>query len=195
MKYCVKDMVKFYPNVTTNQIFIGEVVDVYMGMNQYKIVYEGSKYCVHEQFIISKASHDEIKIMQLELKVSEKDLMIKELTDKVDKFAAQLEAQVDVAMDDMKKIDNLCKDKSVMEVLLADCKKTLEKAHREIVDLKYKIRKLESEKWKKRDFDYFPKPRPYTNPIKKKYPWGVNGESISKSGVVSKSCGCCVKSS
>lgn len=183
MKYCVKDMVKFYPNVTTNQIFIGEVIEVYMGMNQYKIMYEGSKYCVHEQFIIEKASKDEVKIVRYELMLAEKDLEIKELTDKINKFATQLQAQVDVHVNVDEKLDNLCKDKAALEAVIKDCHKT-------IADLKYKIRKLENEKWTK-GWDTPFKPQPYTNPIKRKVPW-----SVSKEGALGiKSCKCHVKSS
>jgi hypothetical protein len=183
MKYGIKDMVKFYPNVTTNQIFIGEIVEVYMGMNQYKIMYEGSKFCVHEQFIIEKASVDEIKIVRYELKLAEKDLMIKELKDTVGKFITQLQAQVDVNIDNDKKIDGLCKDKAALELIIKDC-------HDTIVDLKYKVRKFEADKsWKKGwEFPYkksFP-------PIKKPMPWSTN---CNISGDRSKSCGCHVKSS
>lgn len=183
MKYFVKDMIKFYPNVTTNQIFIGEIVDIYMGMNQYKVMYEGSKFCVHEQFIIGKASTDEIKIARYELKLAEKDLIIKELTEKVDKFAAQLQVQVDVHVDVDEKLDNLCKDKAALEAVIKDCHKT-------IVDLKYKIRKLETEKFTK-NWNFPPKPQPYTNPLKRTVPW-----SVSQSGALgTKSCQCRVKSS
>lgn len=183
MKYNVKDMVKFYPNVTTNQIFIGEIIEVYMGMNQYKIMYEGSKYCVHEQFIIEKASKDEVKIVRYELILAEKDLVIKELTDKIDKFAAQLQAQVDVSFKDDEKFENLCKEKAALEMIIKDCHKT-------IADLKYKIRKLENEKWVRGSDTPF-KSQPYTNPLKRKIPW-----SVSQSGTLGiKSCKCNVKSS
>lgn len=185
MKYCVKDMVKFYPNVTTNQIFIGEVIEVYMGMNQYKIMYEGSKYCVHEQFIIEKASRDEVKIVRYELMLAEKDLKIKELTDKVDKFATQLQAQVDVHVNVDEKLDNLCKDKAALEAIIKEC-------HKEIASLKFKIRQLEADKNWKKGWDFPPKKPFGPSPIRKPMPWSIN---CNTSGDRSKSCGCHVKSS
>jgi len=197
MKYCVKDMVKFYPNVTTNQVFIGEIADIYMGMNQYKIVYEGSKYCVHEQFIISKASPDDVKIMQLELKISEKDLKIKELTDKLDKFIKQLQNQVDVSINDDERFGNLCKEKATYVLLFTNCRKNLEKAHKEIADLKFKLRKCTNEKWNKNDHGYFPS-KLYIKPIKQKVPLSASDgitEIVYGSKGSGKSCGCHVKSS
>jgi hypothetical protein len=196
MKYSIGDYVKFYPSVNTNQVFIGKISGVYIGMNQYNILYESSKYCIHEQFIIGTASADEIKIARFELTISEKDLIIKELKDTVGKFIVQLQAQVDVNIGNDKKIDDLCKDKAAMEVLLIDCRKTLEKAHREIADLRYKLMKCENENklqngW---NFPFNRQPvKPFQDPIKKRSPqWSISCNDIRK---FSRPSGCCVKSS
>jgi len=64
--YKIGDVVKFYPNISTNQAFVGKIEDVsreFENGYQYKIKYEDSFFYIYEKFIICKMenvkSHDE----------------------------------------------------------------------------------------------------------------------------------------
>lgn len=52
--YSVGNMVRFYPNVIANQVFVGKVIEVRAKTDQYIIEYEGSRFCVHDKFVIEK---------------------------------------------------------------------------------------------------------------------------------------------
>jgi hypothetical protein len=105
MPYNIGDMVRFYPNVGTDQVFVGEIIRVSL-MNdnwyQYVIKYEGSNFYVNEKFIIEKVVPN-TEDSENEMKARTFELINIRLT-------KQLEEELEVSMKLMEENDYLIKE-------------------------------------------------------------------------------------
>jgi hypothetical protein len=90
MRYKCGDWVNFYPSVIIDQVFCGRIIDVIVHTNQYIVVYEGSRYCVHEQFIVDGKSDADIKGWSIV-----DNIKIKRMMDVNKRLTNQLEGEID----------------------------------------------------------------------------------------------------
>jgi hypothetical protein len=67
--YKVGDKVKFYLDMTRGDPVEGEIIGAFKERNTYTIMYEGSRFCVHEKFIVAKIVDDKLMIQALREKI------------------------------------------------------------------------------------------------------------------------------